>query len=273
MRFDWSKRTGEEYIICKILILTVQHINSPKSSSKSHSVQHSSFQLIHDRIMNRKLLHLSIKGPLPPWLYGSWIYNAISAYHHWCFEFVSRSGRDVQYYVIKFVSDLDRSMVFSGSSGFLHQYNWLPRYNWNIVESGVNHHQTNKNKQIFIFKYVLDWFVAIYLSLKIFINETSTTWIRWIISRLQCLIQWKSWKVFFSFERKNTFFNLYYIYYKHKLIEWQILFIVPISIFYRNQAYILRWMRIRVHYRRKWHLLKLFETGQGRYGNVCFRHE
>jgi hypothetical protein len=67
--------------ICKILILTVQHIHSPKSSSKSHSVQHSSFQLIHDKKMNRKLLHLSIKGPLRPWLYGSWIYNAISAYH------------------------------------------------------------------------------------------------------------------------------------------------------------------------------------------------
>jgi hypothetical protein len=30
---------------------------------------------------------------------------AISAYHHWC-EFESRSGRSVQHYVIKFVSDL-----------------------------------------------------------------------------------------------------------------------------------------------------------------------
>ena len=31
---------------------------------------------------------------------------AISAYHHRCCEFESRSGRGVQYYVIKFVSDL-----------------------------------------------------------------------------------------------------------------------------------------------------------------------
>jgi len=31
---------------------------------------------------------------------------AISAYHHWCCEFESRSGRGVQHYVIKFVSDL-----------------------------------------------------------------------------------------------------------------------------------------------------------------------
>jgi len=31
---------------------------------------------------------------------------AISAYHHWCCEFKSRSGRGVQHYVIKFVGDL-----------------------------------------------------------------------------------------------------------------------------------------------------------------------
>jgi len=31
---------------------------------------------------------------------------AISAYYHWCCEFESRSGRGVQHYVIKFVSDL-----------------------------------------------------------------------------------------------------------------------------------------------------------------------
>jgi hypothetical protein len=32
-------------------------------------------------------------------------------------------------------------MVFSWYSGFLHQWNWPPRYNWNIVESGVKHHK------------------------------------------------------------------------------------------------------------------------------------
>ena len=31
---------------------------------------------------------------------------AISAYHQWCYEFKSRSGRGIQHYVIKFVSDL-----------------------------------------------------------------------------------------------------------------------------------------------------------------------
>jgi len=39
---------------------------------------------------------------------------AISAYHYWC-EFESRSGRGVQHYVIKFVSDLRQV------GGFLHQ--------------------------------------------------------------------------------------------------------------------------------------------------------
>jgi hypothetical protein len=33
------------------------------------------------------------------------------------------------------------SVVFSGYSSFLHQSNWPPRYNWNIVENGVKHHK------------------------------------------------------------------------------------------------------------------------------------
>ena len=28
--------------------------------------------------------------------------------------------------------------------------NWPPRYNWNIVESGIKHHQTNKHKLIMV---------------------------------------------------------------------------------------------------------------------------
>jgi hypothetical protein len=31
---------------------------------------------------------------------------AIDVYHHWCCELESRSGRGVQHYMIKFVSDL-----------------------------------------------------------------------------------------------------------------------------------------------------------------------
>ena len=57
----------------------------------------------------------------------------ISAYHHWCCEFESRSGQGVQQYVIKVRQWLATGLVFSS---FLHQYNW------NIVESGIKLHQT-----------------------------------------------------------------------------------------------------------------------------------
>jgi hypothetical protein len=33
------------------------------------------------------------------------------------------------------------SVVFNGYSGFLHQKNWPPRYNGNIVGSGGKHHK------------------------------------------------------------------------------------------------------------------------------------
>ena len=36
----------------------------------------------------------------------------ISAYHHWCCEFESRSGRGVQHYEIKFVSELWQIISF-----------------------------------------------------------------------------------------------------------------------------------------------------------------
>ena len=48
---------------------------------------------------------------------------AISAYHHWCCEFESLSGWGVQHCVISLSVICNRSVVFSGSSGFLHQEN------------------------------------------------------------------------------------------------------------------------------------------------------
>jgi hypothetical protein len=45
---------------------------------------------------------------------------AISAYHHYCCEFESRSGRGVQHYVIKFVSDLRQL------GGFLRAFRFSP---------------------------------------------------------------------------------------------------------------------------------------------------
>ena len=46
---------------------------------------------------------------------------AISAYHHWCCEFKSLSGRGVQHYVMKFVSDLRQV------GGFLRVLQFPPR--------------------------------------------------------------------------------------------------------------------------------------------------
>jgi hypothetical protein len=41
-----------------------------------------------------------------------------------------------------------RSVVFSGYYDFLHQWNWLPRYNWNIVERVVKFHNRNPKRLI-----------------------------------------------------------------------------------------------------------------------------
>jgi hypothetical protein len=65
---------------------------------------------------------------------------AIGAYNRWCCGFDSHSGRGVQHYVIKFVSDLWQV------GGFLRILCWPPRYNWNIVESGIKHHKTKQSK-------------------------------------------------------------------------------------------------------------------------------
>ena len=73
---------------------------------------------------------------------------AISAYHHWCCEFESRSGRGLQHYVIKFVSDLRQV------GGFLRVLRFPTSINKN--ESGVKHHQTNKLSNCYTVKAVLD---------------------------------------------------------------------------------------------------------------------
>ena len=48
----------------------------------------------------------------------------------------------IQHYVIKFLSDMRQ---VGGFLRVLHQLNWPPRYNWNIVEDGVKHHNPNPN--------------------------------------------------------------------------------------------------------------------------------
>jgi hypothetical protein len=62
-----------------------------------------------------------------------------------CVIFRTKSGYIIQIYHCK-ISTIELtystrwSVVFSVYSGFLHHQNWLPRYDCNIVESGVKHH-------------------------------------------------------------------------------------------------------------------------------------
>jgi len=88
-------------------------------------------------------LPVFILGPYWSWSYGSWSYNYL---YNQCLSPLTLWVRippgemySIQQYVIKFVGDL-RQVVFSKYSGFLHQWNWPPRYNWNIVESCVKYH-------------------------------------------------------------------------------------------------------------------------------------
>jgi hypothetical protein len=67
--------------------------------------------------------------------YSSWIYNYIPVQSVPITTKVHGEVYSIQHYVIQF--DSDRFVVFSGYSGVLHQLNWRPRYNWNIIESGV----------------------------------------------------------------------------------------------------------------------------------------
>ena len=59
----------------------------------------------------------------------------------------------------------DRSVVFSGSSDFLNQWNWPPRYNWNIVEMGVKHHNPSPKIILILMSHYLTG-MKIYLTLQ-----------------------------------------------------------------------------------------------------------
>jgi hypothetical protein len=91
-----------------------------------------------------------------------------SVYHNKCCEFEPHSGEmySIQRYVIKFkfVSDLRRSVVFSGYTGFLHQKNWPPWYNWNIAESGVKGNRSQKKYFLIYFSWCINMDVYMYIS-------------------------------------------------------------------------------------------------------------
>jgi hypothetical protein len=64
----------------------------------------------------------------------AYILHAFISYHH-----LARCARYNIFWSSLSVT-FGRSVALSGYSSFLRCKNWLPLYNWNIVESGVNHH-------------------------------------------------------------------------------------------------------------------------------------
>ena len=111
----------------------------------------------------------------------------------------------------------DSLVVFSGYSGFLHQLNWSPRYNWNIVESGVNHHQTNKQQQtsinltslmpwkLYANKHQV-WLWRICFLYCFFLSSNSITYILWWSNKNWMLPQ----KLCSSFDRVTYFYEEYW---------------------------------------------------------------
>ena len=90
-----------------------------------------------------------------------------------------------------------RLVVFSGYSGFLHQKNWPPRYNWNIVERDVKHHKPNPKRKVnrYLFKVSLhkllhswcSWY-TIQNARKMWYNEDNWYYVNSPVSSL--LISW-----------------------------------------------------------------------------------
>jgi hypothetical protein len=88
---------------------------------------------------------MKIRKPLWPWSYGSWAYNYLC---NQCLSplilWVRISIRVRCTILCDKISDLRQVGGFFCVLRFPPQQKWRPRYNWNIVESGIKHHQTNK---------------------------------------------------------------------------------------------------------------------------------
>jgi hypothetical protein len=84
----------------------------------------------------RYIFYRHLRGPSWAWVWPcrSWIYSYLSNRCRSPLKYASSNPAhgevfSIQHHVIQFVSDLRSSVIFSGCS--------VPRYNWNIVESGV----------------------------------------------------------------------------------------------------------------------------------------
>ena len=97
------------------------------------------------------------EGLLWSWLYGGWMYNylcnqCLSPLNLWVWILLMARCTRTTLYSLSVTCD--RLVVFSGYSSFAHQKNWPPQYNWNIVESGIKHHNPNPNRRRFIKKFI-----------------------------------------------------------------------------------------------------------------------
>ena len=82
----------------------------------------------------------------------------ISTYYHWICEYESHTWRgvlDIMLCDTVLSVTCDRSVVFSKYSGFIHQWNWPPRYIWNVVESYIEHHNPNSNPILLAWNYLV----------------------------------------------------------------------------------------------------------------------
>jgi len=104
---------------------------------------------------NHSIIH-SFQEKGLSWSWSYWY--TISVYRHLSCELESHSWRGALDTTIcdKMCRWLAAGRGFSRYSGFLHQWNWPPWYNWNIAESGARHHNPNHNPSksiIFLNKY------------------------------------------------------------------------------------------------------------------------
>jgi hypothetical protein len=114
-----------------------------------------------------KLFHLCCRGRRgrDRMVVGFTTTYAISAYHHECCEFESRSERGVQHYVIKFFSDLRQA------GGFLRVLRFLSHVNFHLINSRKkttldiydygNNVDPVTSSQIFINKLAILWFIGL----------------------------------------------------------------------------------------------------------------
>ena len=111
-----------------------------------HSIYNKCVFILYDTV---KFYDFKVqRGPSWSWSYDSLIYNYLcnqcrSPLTLWVW--IPFMGRCTRYNIMWYSLSVtyDRLVVFSWYCGFLHQWNWPPRYSWNIIESGVKHHKPN----------------------------------------------------------------------------------------------------------------------------------